>query len=374
MPKKVLITYATGGMGHVMAAKAIQQAFQTKYPEVEIENIDVIDYAAKLYQKIFVNGYHYVSAKQPELWGWLYRGFNKRSRQRLPNLLSRLAIEGKFIPFIQKFNPDFIVATHPLPMILISHSKRKDVIDILSSMVVTDFGCHSFWVDPEVNYYFVATNDVGRCLQNYQVRPKQIVVTGIPIELKFSQPLDKKVLTKKLGLQPDLFTLLIVGGQFTFSSLKKIIKGIQKNNDNVQFIIVAGRDKDLKQALESSNFPQNYKVKIFGFVNNMEELMTVADLIFSKAGGLTVAECLAKGLPMIINKVIPGQEENNVNYLVNHGAAVKTNGLTDIIKVVNNLLVAPEKIKAMQKVCQKLGQPKAAINLADFVYKKIHEK
>ena len=73
MSKKVLIVYATGGMGHVTAAKAAEEAFKNKYPDVEVKSVDVIDYANKLYKKMFVDGYNYVSAKTPELWGFLYR-------------------------------------------------------------------------------------------------------------------------------------------------------------------------------------------------------------------------------------------------------------------------------------------------------------
>src|SRR3989338_2714507 len=372
MSKKVLIVYATGGMGHVTAARAVQQAFAAKYPDVVVKNVDVIDYASKLYQKVFVDGYNYVSSKTPELWGWLYRQFNHRTNQKLPTALSKLAIEGKFIPFIKEFKPDFIVATHPLPMMLVSASKRKEVINILSSMVVTDFGCHSFWVDPEVNYYFVATQDVARCLGGYGVKLGQMAVTGIPIEPKFAQNFDKKILQQKFGLNPNLFTLLIVGGQFNFSVLKTIISGVKKKNgDKIQFLVVAGRDVDLKESLDNSDFSKNHQVKIFGFIDNMHELMAVSDLIFSKAGGLTVSECLALGLPMIINKVIPGQEEDNVNFLVRKGAGIKVNNFSEIVKSVNQLIINPTKIQKMKKAAKSLDRPKSAEALADFVYKRI---
>lgn len=373
MKKKILIVYATGGMGHVTAARAIEQAFKAKYPEVEVKNVDVIDYAVKLYKKVFVDGYNYVSAKTPELWGWLYKTFNNKSSQKLPTALSKLAIEGNFIPFVKDYNPDFIISTHPLPMMLISASKRKEVIDIYSSMVVTDFGCHSFWVDPEVNYYFNATEDVGKCLQNYGASAEKMVATGIPIQLKFSKELDRKSLQNKFGLNPDLFTLLIVGGQFNFSSLQKVINNIEKKNQGkVQYLVVAGRDKELKQSIESSNLEKRSHTKVFGFVDNMEELMTVADVIFSKAGGLTVSECMAKGLPMIINKVIPGQEEDNVNYLNAKGAAIRVNNFSEVSKAINELVDNPEKVIKMRNAAKSIGKPNSATDLADFVMGKIN--
>src|SRR3989344_5360817 len=372
MPKKVLIVYATGGMGHVKAAKAVEEAFRAKYPQVEIKNVDIIDFANKFYKWFFVDGYNFISAYIPNFWGWLYQKFNKKSSQKFPSFLSRLAISGRFIPFVREFKPDFIISTHPLPMILISYSKTKEVIDIFSSMVVTDFGCHSFWVEQEVNYYFTATEDVAKCLGGYGVAREKIVVCGIPIELKFAADSNRQILMKKFNLDPKLFTLLIVGGQFDFDALRMIISGIkEKQGNKIQFLVVAGRDAKLKENLDKSDFAKNSHVKTFGFVDNMDELMTVSDLIFSKAGGLTVSECLAKGLPLVINKVIPGQEEDNVEYLVSKGAAIKTNDFSGIVLAVNQLLDQPEKISNMKKAAKNIGKPNSATTLADFVYKKI---
>lgn len=371
MAKKVLIVYATGGMGHVMAAKAIEKVFTSQYPQVVVKNVNVIDYAPKWYAKLFVDGYNFVSAKVPQFWGWLYTYHNEAGNQRLAKGISRRAIEKKFITFVQDFKPDFIVSTHPLPMILISSSKRKDIIDIYSSMVVTDFGCHALWVDSEVNYYFVATKDVGRCLANYQVRPQQVVVTGIPIDPKFSASPDRSVVCRQLGLKPDRFTLLIVGGQFSFLDLEKIIAGVRRKNSAVQFIVVAGRDQQLKLALDQANLDRGEGVKIFGFVDNMELLMTAADAIFSKAGGLTVSECMARGLPMIINAVIPGQEEDNVSYLVAKKAAIKVSGVRGVIAAAVKLSTDTKTLETMKRACLSIGKPDATKELVDFVYQKI---
>src|SRR3989344_3403001 len=153
MVKRVIIAYASGGMGHVMAAKALEKVFRQRYPAVAIQNINVIDFAPRWFEKTFVDGYNFISAKVPQIWGWLYQRYNKPSRKKLPAWLAQQAIEKKFIAAINEFQPDFIISTQPLPMLLISHSKRQELIKIPSSMVVTDFGCHSLWVDPEVNYY-----------------------------------------------------------------------------------------------------------------------------------------------------------------------------------------------------------------------------
>ncbi len=373
MPKKVLIVYASGGMGHVMAAKAIEQAFKRKYPDIEVKNVNVIDFANKSYRAVFVHGYNFVSAKLPRLWGWLYQTFNSKSRQGFPSWLSRVCIAKRFIPFIREFKPDFIISTHPLPMLIVSYSKANDVIDILSSMVCTDYGCHSFWVDKEVNYYFGAVESVGTCLCGYGAKKEQIAITGIPIEEKFTVVFNKEELQKKYGLKSDAFTILIVGGQFGIDTLKNIINSIiDKHDGRVHFLVVAGRDHYLKDALDKADLNKRFSnVKIFGFIDYMHELMSVSDIIFSKAGGLTVSECMAKGLPMVINKVIPGQEEDNVEYLVSHNAAVKANNTEEIIAAIDELIKNPQKVAAMKKSAATIGKPNSAEALADFVMSNI---
>ena len=337
-----------------------------------VETCDILDFASRWYRLIFVHGYNYISAKLPKFWGWLYHHYNDQSHQALAVKISQWAVERRFIAHIKSTRPDFIIATHPLPMIIVSQSKRRDVIEILSSIVVTDYGCHSFWVDPEVNYYFVATPDVAQCLRGVAVPAEKIVVTGIPIHQKFSKVLDRAALQKKFSLHSDRSTVLIVGGQFSFDALRSILQGIEQNvGAGVQFLIVAGRDAALKEALDRSDLGKNPQVRVFGFVDNMEEIMTAADLIFSKAGGLTVSECMAKGLPMVIHQVIPGQEEDNVSYLVSRGAALKAENVSEIITSVTRLLKEKKKLAAMQHAAVTIGKPRSAFDLATFVYERI---
>ena len=372
MIKKVLILYIGAGHGHKVAAYAVKSAFNAKHPEVVVDIVDIVDCSGPIYKKIFVDGYNLISAKGPSVWGMLYKLHDKQSRHQLFQLISKLALESRLLPLIKKSNPDLIIGTYFLPTRLISFSKQQNIINIPSAVVIPDYGCHSFYVDPEVNYYFVATDYVAQCLQDYGVPASKITVSGIPIDLKFAVAPDVAQLRKKLTLADHKKTILIVGGQFSFLTLNKIVAGINAaNQSKVQFLIVAGHDKKLAKAIAQSDLGKNENVKTFELVDNMEELMSVSDLIFSKAGGLTVSECLAKGLPMVINKVIPGQEEDNVTYLVNQGAAVKAKTFSGIVMLVNDLIDHPEKIEQMKRKAQALGRPQAASAVVDYLVNKV---
>lgn len=372
MAKKVLIIYAGAGQGHFSCAKSIKRVFEDKYPEIETGLFDVLNHPFKIYQKAFANGYDYLSGRLPFFWRLLYRFFNNQSRQGFAQLIFQWFFEKPLAALIGNFKPDFIIATHFLPTRLISFSKRGDLIKIPSGEVLTDYGCHSFWLDQETNYYFVATPELKKCLIGYGVGEEQITACGIPIEQKFSRARKTPQIVSKLGLRPGLFTFLIVGGQLKFSAVSELIADLEKKQaGKIQYLIVAGRDAEFEKAVKKSALNKLANVKTFGFISNLEELMAVSDIVFSKAGGLTVSECLAVGLPMLINKVIPGQEEDNVEFLIGQGAAVKVNNIREISRLIDELLARPEKLAAMKQAALRLGKPRAAETLVDFVYREI---
>jgi processive 1,2-diacylglycerol beta-glucosyltransferase len=161
---------------------------------------------------------------------------------------------------------------------------------------------------------------------------------------------------------------LIVGGRTSYKNLLAIIKGVRRENKVLQIIIVAGRDKLLEKKMANSKIKDDPLVRIFGFIDNLDEYMTAADLILTKAGGLTVSECLIKNLPMVINDIIPGQEEDNADYVVANGIGIKALNAKEAVMAINNLFAQPEKLAEMKEKCKKAAKPNAASDLVDFIY------
>lgn len=372
--KRILILYAPLGAGHGSCAKAIAEAFTLNHPEFEVKTVNVLDFAFEIFRDGLPKVFVYVTSKIPFLYKWVYDGFNHQSRYNFLNKTSDVFIKrSHFVKFINEFNPDFILSTNPLPMQLVSLTKHKKIIDILSANVCTDFGFHSLWYNPDVNYYFVANENIKEALVKHGVNYEKIVVTGIPTSLKFNQKTEKKQVLENLGFLPNTPTLLIVGGKIKCKNILKIIKKIEEKI-KAQFIIVAGRDKKLQKQLEKSDLKKKRNIKIFGFVGNIQDYMAVSDLILTKAGGLTVAECMQKNLPMVINDFIPGQEEDNVKYIINHGAGLEANNTKEAIRFISDLFNSPEKIIKMRENCKKIAKPNASKDLADKAYYIITQK
>lgn len=367
--KRILILYAPLGAGHGTAAKAIAEAFALNYPEFEVKTANVLDFAFEIFRAGLPGAFNYTTSKIPFLYKWIYNYFNRQSRYNFLNQMSDVFIKrSHFVKFINEFNPDFILSTNPLPMQLVSLTKHKKIIDILSANVCTDFGFHSLWYNKDINYYFVANEDIKKALIEHGVGQEKIAVTGIPISLKFSREIDRQKILENLNFNANTPTLLIVGGKMEYGILSKIVKKMQEKIE-MQFIVVAGRDEKLQKQLGKSYLGKNSKVRIFGFIDNIQDYMEASDLILTKAGGLTVAECIQKNLPMVINDFLPGQEEDNVKYIVDNGAGVQAKNTKEAVKIITGLFASPEKIKKMKENCEKISKPNASKDLADFVAK-----
>ncbi|MFA6190568.1 MAG: glycosyltransferase [Candidatus Staskawiczbacteria bacterium] len=369
--KKVLILYAPLGEGHGSAAKAIVEAFALKYPEIEVKNIDILDFVFDIFKHSLPWVYNQTTIKTPTLYKWIYDYYNYRLRHKYLNQVSSVILKkSRLVKFIEEYNPDLIISTNPLAMQLVSLTKKKNIINILSANVCTDFGFHALWSNEDVNYYFVANNEIKESLIKHGVNKEIIKITGIPISQKFNKNINREKIISDLNFDNSGPILLIVGGRIHYRDLVKIINGLKSKNNKIQFIIVAGRDKILQEKLENSEIKKESYVKVFNFIDNIEDYMVAADLVLTKAGGLTVSECLAKSLPMVFNDIIPGQEEDNVKFVVKHVAGVKAGSAKKSIDAINKLLLNSQKLLEMKQNCQKIAKPKAAEDLVDIIISK----
>lgn len=359
-------------MGHIKAAHATEEALRKFGSEIDVRNINVLDFGSLGFKKFFEESYNFLSTKVPDVWRMMYEYFDVKARQsKIPVIISKLSVESKLIGFIKEFKPDFIISTHPFPIQLLTYAKRQDIIDIPSANVITDYGCHRLWVNDDVNYYFAATDYVKDIIKTFGVTEEKVVVSGIPIEEKFQTLLPREAALKKIGFEKSVMTVLIVGGRLTFSDLKKIVNGLLAGNLGLYCIIVCGRDKKLETRLVNAKCIDPSRVLAFGFVEKIQDLMAASDVIISKAGGLTVSECLACALPMIIYKIIPGQEEDNADFLERIGAGIRLETTGKIISWLNDAGKNKNKLNEMSYICATLGKPYAARAIAECIRQKL---
>lgn len=366
--KRLLILSVSAGAGHNRAAEALA-ATGRSYPNVHVEWHDALRFTNKLFKKTYADSYLFMANTTPALWGFLYSLMGRNTEHKRLDQMVRAYDEmtyHRLMEHVKRFQPDAVLCTHFLPAnVMIAHQGRVPRIPVY--MVVTDFDVHSLWVNLKVTGYFVASDEVRWQLARFRYPMDRITTTGIPIHPAFQAGRERRNVLRELGLKMDLPIVLFMSGGFGIGQLEEAFRRIMTISHPFQILVIAGKNEVLRKKLTVAARPYRDRAHVFGFVNNIQDFMDAADLIITKAGGLTVSECLAKSLPMLIFSPIPGQEERNCDYLLECGAAVKAKSIDVLDFKVKELLEDPLRLDKMKSAALRIARPSAARDILDRV-------
>ena len=351
---KILIFYGSYGGGHLSAARNIKDFIENNYSDCEVLLVDCIEYINKLLNKVTTKAYTDFSRNARWIWKQIYYGSENGSLSKISNSINKvMAI--KLNKLIQEFKPNLIISTHPFSSQMCAILKKKQKINCHLATVMTDYAPHSQWLVAHefVDYYFVAHEGMREDLIKRGVDSKKIFATGIPLSNRFLLSYDKGKILSEYNLSIDKKTILFfAGGEFGFGKDKtfNMLKSIIDNFPYLQVIAIAGRNVKIKERFDELVAKTNSEnsVKILSYTNQVPELMSVADLVITKPGGLTTTESLASGLPLIVIDPLPGQEEENAKFVEEHGAGIWIRKNDDIKKILLNIFSDTYKLQNMK--------------------------
>ncbi len=362
---KILIIHATAGAGHKKAAEAIHDGLQ-RHTTHQVTSIDCLDYTNPFFKKSYPAAYVFMVTKAPALWGFFFGLVGLPFMQPLVRLVRRCYHKinaGALENFIRKEQFDVIITTHFMSAEVSGYLKRTHQIKSKIICCVTDFDVHPIWINRGVDVYTGACDFTREKIISLGVPSHRVFVTGIPTDEKFSELVDRKVMREKLKINKEGFTVLLATGSFGMGPLEELIDSLA----GYQLLVVCGHNKALYERLKSRN---DDRVHIYGLVHNMHELMSAADVMITKPGGLSIAEALVKKLPMIFFSAIPGQETGNINVLKKYEAAEdQSNGIMDIINRLDDLSTHPQTFENLQKKLGILSKPNAVKDIISLVTK-----
>lgn len=369
--KKVLLISASAGAGHVVAARAVEHSlYALKRPDLGVVPIDLLHFSTALYKMIYHDIYLYMAAKQPQLYGYIFDASDKIKRNNRPDFLWRWMDSlnsRKFINYMLDNPWDAVVSTHFLSTQLVADLKRKRKLAAPLVTVTTDYGLHSYWYTQDCEHYVVADGTVRNHLEGMGIPPGRIHALGIPVMPVFAQDKGRRALRHKLQLRPGLPTVLLLSGGFGVGPIEQVVRDLEKMRTSFQLIAVAGKNKKLYQLLRDLSRRVPFHLKPVGYTDQMDEYMKASDLVVTKPGGLTTAEAMACGLPMVVINPIPGQEDMNSDMVLENGAGVKAMHTADAAYKVQQVLATPGRLAAMREAAQKLGKPDAAERIARLI-------
>ncbi len=358
-PRKVLIMSVSAGSGHVRAAEALAKAFQQNPAIGEVRNVDALQFTNKLFRDFYSKLYLRMVRSAPQVVGALYKASDEPWKGDNLRLAMDRLNTGKLVKFVSDFSPDLIICTHFMPANIMAHLMENGKLHAHLSIVVTDFDCHAMWLSRVFHRYFVALEETSIHLQALGLPASHITVSGIPTDSVFAEKVDRDQLRQKHGLDLRKPTLLVSAGTFGLGPAEYIVSRLRQLNDDVQILVTCGKGDELRNKV-ASRVEGDSRFHVLGYCNYMHELMQMADLFIGKPGGLTTAEALVCGLPMVIFSPIPGQEERNSDHLLEEGIAIRGNDLTTIAYKVNQLLANPQRLASMRANALRLAQPEAA--------------
>ena len=367
IPHIVFLFSDTGG-GHRSATEAIIEAINTFYPRsVSTDMVDIfreyfpppLSSAPEIYPPL---------TRMPNVWRFGYYASDGKHRTEL--------LDQAFWPYIRRSiyrlleeNPcDLLVSVHPLinaPMVRGLRRFDCPYITVVTDMVST----HSAWYNSKADLVIVPTELARQTALINGIAAEQVKVIGLPVAQRFCQPQgDKDLLKQEQGWPVDRPAILLVGGGEGMGPLEEVARAINAAELPASLIVITGRNRALKNHLESLSW--NMPTFVYGFVHNMPDMMRAADVLITKAGPGTISEAFIAGLPIILYSRLPGQEEGNVTYVVDKGAGVWAPHADSVVDTLKNWIYHPERMQKTAAISSKLARPNAARDIAQILVEK----
>lgn len=312
MYKKILIASIGYGSGHNMAAYALAETACHNFPGSDIRVIDFLSYDKGLKDRLRRAFYFSTIRYAPRAYHFFYQTLS--NNKWFVTLLFKPYLK-KMGKFVDSFSPDLIISTHAFcAMASLELQKRHPEIKTTWG-VLTDFMDDTYWNACRLDRFFVATDELKDRMIMSGIPETSIEVRPFPVRQVFHRKGDREELCRKIdqNLRPDIYTVLVLGGGEGLGRIEDVVAVLKELP--VQCLIVTGRNERLRERLD--RLKQDYpSLFVFGYIDNMHEMMDMSDLCVTKPGGATVAECMVKGLPMITCRPpLPGPETENMTFL-----------------------------------------------------------
>lgn len=351
------------GLGHDQAQTGLEKALEERGVSVQSHHKDSIDYLNPPERFLTVDFYAFALKYAP----WLYRAFYRFTDIDHPiNFISKAFTWiglGQFEQDLRELRPDMVISTYWGPTAVAGSARKRGAAPFLNAMIVTDYGAHWHWVRPEADLVMVAAKDTKTELVARGLQAEKVVVTGIPIAPIYAALVgaDKAALRERYGLRPDVpLILLSGGGTGSYRALRPLLSELSHLGRRVQVLILAGAERRGVEQVGGATLHH------IGFTHDFPQLLAASDLVVGKAGGLTVAEATALGVPLVIYEPIPGHEEGNAAFLERQGAGLWARNLSDVRRSILKAL-APDQHAEMSQNALRVGYADSSERVAQAV-------
>ncbi len=361
----MFVLKAEYGSGHVIAARGIEDALE--YSNYEYMSLDVVK-GGGVIEKISSWAFELLMRRGHLAWKLFY--YNPLPSSRPIRSIYKFVFRDKFMEPLRNFEPDVIISTHFLTSLIgLIYKTRKRNTKVFT--VITDLVAHPLWVWEGTDGYFVGIKDTAYDLIKYGVDKDRIYDTGIPLRKPFWNLIPKSKARKHLNYPDNKTVILFSAGSYDSVPITPIIEGLR----NYDFFPVILAGKKAEAYIKYKNLLNELKIEgvVYPFVDFVPVIMMASDIFITKAGGVSVAESLAVGLPMVFIRSMPGQEEGNAHIVEKYRAGINLGKPEVAVERIREILENPEILKSMQKNALKIGKPASSLDIVRIISKKLYE-
>jgi processive 1,2-diacylglycerol beta-glucosyltransferase len=364
---RILLLSAPYGSGHDAAAQALAAAFTAAgaLPRVVDHFVQLVDPRFAAVTRALYNA---VLRHARPLWRAAYALGDWLDPSSPAALNANRLGSANLERLLRAEAPDAVVCTHPTPAGAVAALRARGVTTPEVTLVFTDFAAHSQYIQPGIDWYCVPAPSIKHELVARGVSPERVVVTGIPVHHEFSAPLDRRTARAALGIDADRFVVLAMAGTLAWMGrLPAVTRTLLAMPPRVHGIVVAGRDSALQARLQRMVTSAEDRVRVLGYASNVRTLMAAADVLVTKAGGITLAEALAAGVPTICFGSLPGHETRNEGLLTANGGTLPARSTIELERALRAVVADPTILPMLQPGIRALRRPDASRDIVAHV-------
>lgn len=362
---RVLLLTASYGSGHNAAARAIAAALGAEGAAALVVD-HFLAHVHPLFDRLSRALYLRLLRYAPPLWGMAYALADWMAPDSPLALgLTRVGIAA-LGRRLARDPVDAVVTVHATPAAALSALAGAGLPRPFHVNVVTDFVAHSQWIARGADLHCVATAEVRHSLIARGVPGHRIVVTGMPVHPAFESLPAPEAARAALGVPRDApLVLAMAGAHGGLGRLDVVADALLRSPRSPHGVLVAGRDAGVEQALQHRT--QGTRLRVLGHVDDVRPLMAAADLLITKAGGMTLAEACAAGVPLLLYGSLPGQERQNAAFAARAGVALVARSRADLHRLIECALGEPSLLEGIRARQRAFAAPAAAREIAAAV-------
>ncbi len=308
--KKILILHTSIGLGHKSMAENIAQGLESAGAEVKLADIGQVQ--SGKFGKIVVAAHQFINLYFPFVWAWLYAwGYYFIYPFRV--FIARFN-SGATKQLILDYQPDLIISTQTTASAVVAYLKKTGNFTKKFGIAFSDYHLHPYWLYSEADFYLANIMEQKTEMIRRGIPAEKIFICGMSLKPKLT--VDVATVKQKLNIQPEECVVLVGSGSLGTGFKEQLLNQLTQIA-NTKVLVACGKNQEYKNYLEE-HFA-NTNILPLGFYQPMGELYAIADIFFTKPGGLTVAESLQYNLPIVVTHILPGQEQLNLDYLLEKG-------------------------------------------------------